>query len=263
MGNAWLSVWGGAHAWAPRVLTCALASGCGVFVGDPIRLFPGHDAAGLAGSADDCIETVEAVTGDTATILGGPASAFSALVSGTQTSTLAWVSGSETRVAVKLASARVLSVRSQANPAAGAPYSQRRCEDHVRIVGSLSLVSLDGRLDQTLEDFRLTAYGSDEARGSITLAADALTGSYHPLQGARRCHVRSTIRVLIASDGTHGSITDELTSQPCGDDGAPIPRLNDAADAGRLPSEAADDGASRDGVAPFAGGHWGARWQNY
>jgi hypothetical protein len=147
------------------------------------------------------------------------------------------VDGDKTRISVSIHDPRVTSVQSRTNPTADEPFSSRRCANHARIDATLRIQTVDGKLDESVGNIRMIAYADDEVRGTFTLSH--LKGSYKPTLRREHCFISTTVRFLIATDGTHGSMTDQLGASDCGPDGGSV------------------------GSADYAGGHWGARWQNY
>lgn len=232
-----------AARWSGLRRVCALAAlslggGCGVWVGEPIELFPESSSIdGGVESDEPCLDTAQALGAGGKTVVGATAQQLLALVGGDHGSSFVWVSGDTTRVTLSIQDARVTSIVSRLNPTAAEPSTSRRCANHARIDAKLRLRTVDGRLDESVGSIRMIAYGDDEVRGSFTL--NQLQGSYLPTLRREHCFVSTTVRFLIAVDGTHGSMTDQLGASTCRPDGGSV------------------------GSADYAAGHWGVRWQNY
>ncbi|MEY4511935.1 MAG: hypothetical protein RLZZ450_4057 [Pseudomonadota bacterium] len=232
-----------AARWSGLRRVCALAAlslgaGCGVWIGEPIELFPENSSIdGGVDSSDPCLETAQPLTANGKTVIGATVSQLVALVDGDHGNALLWVGGDATRITLSIHDPKVTSIVSRTNPAAEEPFGARHCANHARIDATLRISTVDGRLDESVGSIRMIAYSEDEARGSFVL--HQLKGSYKPTLRREHCFISATVRFLIAVDGTHGSLTDQLGASDCGPDGGTV------------------------GSADYAGGHWGARWQNY
>jgi len=223
------------------LLGLSLSAGCGVFWGEPIELFPESGTANDGGvrydSEEACIETVEPIVQGIA-ITGARVTALQALAEGKHNSAARWSDETKSRVAVTLTDLRFSSVRSRANPRREFSTRSTACAHHVRIDAQVEIDSVDGRLAESFERVRFIAFSEDELRAEFTLAGDAYSGTYEPSLRREHCFVSSVFRLLISTEGSHGSITDNLSAAACSDAGAA-------------------------GVEDFAGGNWGTRWQNY
>lgn len=232
-----------AARWSGLRRVCALAAlslgaGCGVWVGEPIELFPENSTIdGGVESTDPCIDTPQPLGAGGKTVIGVTAQQLVALVDGDHGGSMVWVDGDRTRVTLTIHDPRVTSVLSRTNPTADQAFSPRRCANHVRIDAVLRLRTVDGKLDESVGSVRMIAYADDEVRGTVTLSQ--LKGNYKPTLRREHCFISTTVRFLVATDGTHGSMTDQLGASACGPDGGSV------------------------GSADYAGGHWGVRWQNY
>jgi hypothetical protein len=226
------------------LVALALSAGCGVFWGEPIELFPGSDGASPTRDAavhdpdDLCIEAVEPLV-DGVAITGARADALVALAEGEHTSTMFWGLDAKTRIKFTLADVSLTAIRSQVNPQRRVSYTPHQCKNHVRVEGNVTIATADGKLAESVERVRFMAYDGDELRAEFDIAGDDFSGTYEPSLRREHCFVRSVIRILIASDGSHGSLTDDLSASVCSGD------------------------AGLAGTDRFAGGHWGSRWQNY
>jgi len=217
----------------------SLSGGCGVLTADPSELFAVQAGDGGVESDAPCLETARPVTGNDQTVIGATAYELLALVQGDHGGSFLWVTGDKTRITVSVDNPQVFSVVSRTNPAGDTPYGERHCANYARIDATVRLRTVDGRLDETFDKVSMTAFSGDEVRGALTVPSAELHGTYTPSLRREHCHASSSLRFLIAVDGTHGSLTDALGSGACHADAAVF------------------------GTSQFAGGRWGARWQNY
>jgi hypothetical protein len=212
------------------------STGCGVFFGDPVELFPSEQDAGLADESP-CIEQATQMSGNGETVIDVPARALAALVELGADKELDWPGNIRTHIKVGLSDAKVYSVTSRINQRVRQRLEQDQCTDYVRIDARVTLKTDDGKLDETVDKISFFAFDGTEAKAVFAIDADALHGSYKPLALATRCFERTTFRLLAALDGSHGAMIDELHGGSCDDP---------------------DDGA----LINLASGHWGDRWKH-
>lgn len=210
-----------------------------MFIGDPIDLFGSNKVLdGGAGVGTPCIDESTRVSGSTQTIVSVSADQLALLVQGQHGSDLVWPDGNETFLTATFSNVAVFSVHSHRNPRYGAPISSDQCIDHARIEAQMQLQTSDGRLHETLPLVSFRAFDNEQAETAFSIAASALKGSYSPPGLGKHCYLGSDYRMLVALDGTHGSMVDRQLTAGC-----------DNADAGVV------------ATLTIAGGHWGTRWR--
>ncbi|MDB4971864.1 MAG: hypothetical protein JWN48_205 [Myxococcaceae bacterium] len=215
-----------------------LSSGCGVFFGDPIELFPDKKKAdgGAVDSESPCMEESTPVAGQELTIIDVPASNLAALVEGTRTNIVSWPGVTTTVIHVTVSDPQVFSVRSRINPGFANPHQQSQCGDHVRIDAKLSFKTEDGKLDEAFDRVSYVATDGSQASAVVELLASQLHGTYKPevLLIGQRCYLGTSFHLLSGPDGTNGAMIDDIRSSCDELDGGVQTKL--------------------------AGGHWGALW---
>jgi hypothetical protein len=213
---------------------------CGVIMGDPIRLFPEPKPdAGVVAEQDPCVVVRTNVSGNMETLAGGATAAeLMELAAVDYSAKLAWANGASTRIHAKLSNIAVYSVSSTPNTRYEHWPQTEACLDHATIEAALDLSTEDGKLSEHLELVRLKALDDYEAHGTITIEKAAINGSYTGTARAGQCLQTLNVRLMIARDGTHGTLGDDVKQGVC------------------------DDTAARP-VTELASAHWGTRWTNY
>jgi hypothetical protein len=216
----------------------ALHAACGVYMGEPLRLFPDRSARDGGADVEACLQVRTRMSGTAETIVGATGAELSQLTSTPYSAELRWSDGRASRVKLSFSNAVVYSVESRRNPAYVAPHGVTPCRDHATLEASLDLATEDGALDEHVELVRMFAYDGYEAHGSFTLDKEVLQGSYAGHGRAGQCFEQLTVRLMIAGDGSHGTFGDQLSHKSCEED-----------------REAPET--------EYAAGQWGTRWVNY
>lgn len=206
-------------------------------MGDPIRLFPASGPDGGMAKSEACRLTATPVMGDAGTVVGATGASFLDLASQPFATRLTWADGGYTRLSVTLSEIEVLSTKAKRDLALDPWYQQSACKDHVTIRAALALRTDDGRLDEHVSRIELVAYDDFEAHGSTVIKADTLAGSYTSSARDGYCFASLKLRLLIARDGCHGTLSEHTVLGGCD----------------------VVDGASEE----LSAASWGARAQNY
>jgi hypothetical protein len=210
----------------------ALHAACGVYMGDTSK-----DASVPAGEA--CQLDRSLVSGNDTSTVGATGVELQELAGMSYSAALSWlVSGRHTQLHATLSDIKIYSVAATQNPAHELWSQTPVCRDHVTIEAALDLTSDDGRLAEHVDAISLTAYDGFEAHGSFSIDAASIEGTYTNGAGASACFVRLDVRLLIARDGSSGTLSDAIENGSC--DGDPTRPTNE-----------------------FASAHWGMRWANY
>jgi hypothetical protein len=215
----------------------AIHTACGVYIGEPIRLFADKTKDGGIPASEACRLDRTLVTGDLETTVGATGAELYDLAASRYSTQLTWSLGGSTRVQVALSDIKVYSVEATRNFAYDRWSEAPPCQDHATIEATLALRTDDGRLDEQGTKISLIAYDDFEAHGSISIERDALVGAYRNGAGGD-CFLRLNVRLLIARDGAHGTLGEDVESGSC------------------------DDVAERH-VQEYASARWGKRSNNY
>jgi hypothetical protein len=192
--------------------------------------------AGSAGSP--CLEEISIVPTDRTTKLGFRPDALTPFIAGMRASPFTWASGSRTWVRLSVTEVTPYYVQSRINPAYDVPYSDRRCTNHLRLQGKLTIATDDGRLSEIVSSILFIAYDAHEARGTFELARADVDGTHAPELDDAHCWRSTSFRLLFSTEGAHGSVVDAVQLGDCEGPGLGEPFY-------------------------YAAGHWGSRWQNY
>jgi hypothetical protein len=215
----------------------AIHTACGVYIGEPIRLFPDNTKDGDVPASEACELDRTQVTGNVETTVGATGAELHELAIKEYSTPLTWSGGGTTQLHVTLSEIKVYSVVATRNPDYDRWSETPACQDHATIEAALALRTDDGRLDEHVAKIGLTAYDDFEAHGSVTIERDALVGAY--VNGADGdCFLRLNVRLLIARDGAHGTLGEDVELGSC------------------------DDAAERP-VSEYASARWGRRANNY
>jgi hypothetical protein len=217
----------------------AIHAACGVYMGDPIRLFPAQAADAGIPAGEACVLARTLVSGNAPTVIDATGAALYELASPEYSTLLSWqYGGGNTMVHVTLSDIKVYSVAATRNPDSARWSQSAVCVDHVTIEGALALRTEDGRLDEHVGLIQLVAYDDFEAHGSVSIERDALVGAYQSSAAGGECFVRLKVRLLVARDGVHGTLGEDIELGACDD---PLERP----------------------ITEFASARWGQRFNNY
>ncbi len=207
-------------------------------MGDPIRLFPDQTQDGGLPASEHCELNRTLVSGNVPSVVDATGAQLYELADASYSNTLTWTHGvGGTLVRIELSDIKVYSVDATRNIDYARWSQTEPCEDHITIEATLSLKTEDGRLDESVP-ISLVGYDDYEAHGSVTIAADQLKGTYESLASGSQCFQQLKVRMLIARDGTSGTLGEEIEAGSCDD---PVVR----------PSE------------EYAAAKWGKRAYNY
>ncbi|HEX5657614.1 MAG TPA: hypothetical protein VFX59_10490 [Polyangiales bacterium] len=195
----------------------AIHAACGVYMGEPIRLFPekAADAGGIP-SSEACELDRTLVTGNQETTVAATGGELYDLAAREYTASLSWLRGGSTTLHVTLSEIQVYSVDATRNPEYDRWSQTPVCEDHATIEAALALRTDDGRLDEHVAKISFLAYDDYETHGSVSIERDALVGAYK--NGAEsNCFLRLNVRLLLARDGLHGTLGEDIEAGACDD----------------------------------------------
>jgi hypothetical protein len=216
----------------------AIHAACGVYMGEPIRLFPDKQKDGGIPESEACELAKTLVSGGVETTVGATGAELYDLAASRYEASLTWLRGGSTQLHVELSDINVYSVDATRNPEYDRWVQTPKCADHALIEAALSLRTDDGKLDEHVGRIALVAYDDYEAYGSVVIASDALAGAYASSARGAQCFESLKVRLLIARDGAHGTLGEVIQNGACDD---PVERPIDE----------------------FASARWGKRANNY
>lgn len=195
----------------------AIHAACGVYMGEPIRLFPEKDKDSGAPVSEACELDRTLVSGNVPTVVGATGGELRELALAEYSAPLTWLRGGSTTLHVTLSDIKVYSVDATRNPDYDRWTETPECQDHATIEAALKLRTDDGRLDEQVAVIKMAAYDDYEAHGSVSIERDALVGAYKNGASAAHCFLRLNVRLLIARDGAHGTLGEDIEAGACDD----------------------------------------------
>ncbi|MET0287235.1 MAG: hypothetical protein ABW352_22310 [Polyangiales bacterium] len=195
----------------------ALHAACGVYMGEPIRLFPEKHKDGGIPESEACDLAKTLVSGRVETTVGVTGAELYDLAATHYSAPLTWLRGGNTQLHLELSDINVYSVDATRNIEYDRWVETPKCADHALIEAALGLRTDDGKLDEHLGRISFVAYDDYEAHGSVEIARDALVGAYQSSARGAQCFESLKVRLLIARDGLHGTLGEVVQNGACDD----------------------------------------------